>query len=391
MTQFANQAEGFEVAEQNWQLKELYLDLAKAKGKSLTPLEKKILRGLLCGYSPAEISEVLYGSRRTSSVRVYLSNGLYKYIQELLIEKTGKVMNLRNWSQVTNFLTEAGYKIAKLSDIQPYKANSTLSSPSLEANLWQEQLELGFFVGREAELQQLENWIIKEKVRAVAVLGRTGVGKTSLLLRVVENIRNDFEALVWLSLEHQPAIDDFLVNLIQSLSNSPVESLPLDTQKKINILVGLLRHQRFLLIFNQFDSIFQAKALAGTYLPGYEDYGNLLAKLTREIHSSCLVITSRAEPEQFNLLTQEQHNVKCIYLKGLDVNNAIKLIETRLIVGSQREKHLLVNLYQQNPLALKIVLLTIKKFFNSSITEFLSNNTFLLRDIKEIIDQQFQR
>lgn len=59
-------------ARHNWNLEKLYTDLAAAKGKGLTPVEKKFLRGLLCGYSPAEIAAQVYQSGNSSAVRVYL-------------------------------------------------------------------------------------------------------------------------------------------------------------------------------------------------------------------------------------------------------------------------------------------------------------------------------
>ncbi len=41
----------FAQAEENWDLEKLYTDLAKAKGKNLTRVEKLHLCGLLCGLS----------------------------------------------------------------------------------------------------------------------------------------------------------------------------------------------------------------------------------------------------------------------------------------------------------------------------------------------------
>ncbi|GAB1537681.1 hypothetical protein NUACC21_03310 [Scytonema sp. NUACC21] len=81
--------EEFIEARNSWELEKLYVDLGLVKGKSLTPVEKKFLRGLLCGFSPAEIAITVYQSRSSSTVRVYLSNGLYKYIEEMLSNQAG--------------------------------------------------------------------------------------------------------------------------------------------------------------------------------------------------------------------------------------------------------------------------------------------------------------
>lgn len=102
--------EEFVEAKNSWELEKLYIDLASAKGKALTPVEKKFLRGLLCGFSPAEIASTVYKSKSSSTVRVYLSNGLYKYIEEMLSIATGTSIKVKNWSRVTHLLEKAGYK-----------------------------------------------------------------------------------------------------------------------------------------------------------------------------------------------------------------------------------------------------------------------------------------
>ncbi|NWF58590.1 MAG: hypothetical protein HXY43_04575 [Fischerella sp.] len=94
--------EEFIEAKNNWELEKLYVDLASAKGKALTPLEKKFLRGLLCGFSPSEIANTVYKSRSSSTVRVYLSNGLYKYIEEMLSKQAEYSVKVKSWSRVTH-------------------------------------------------------------------------------------------------------------------------------------------------------------------------------------------------------------------------------------------------------------------------------------------------
>jgi DNA-binding CsgD family transcriptional regulator len=102
--------EEFIEAQKNWDLDKLNVDLAYAKRKVLTPVEKKLLRRLLCGCSPAEIAKKVYQSSTSSTVRVYLSNGLYKYIEDMLSNQAGWLIKVKNWSHVTHLLEKAGYK-----------------------------------------------------------------------------------------------------------------------------------------------------------------------------------------------------------------------------------------------------------------------------------------
>jgi hypothetical protein len=97
--------EQFVQAANDWDLETLYTDLASAKGKRLTPVEKLHLRGLLCAYSPAEIAEKL--NKNVKGVEVDLCNTLYKYVKNLVDKSDEKV---ENWRNISEWLQEAGYK-----------------------------------------------------------------------------------------------------------------------------------------------------------------------------------------------------------------------------------------------------------------------------------------
>jgi len=89
----------------HWDVETIYIDLASVKGKRLTPIEKKHLKGLLCGYSPTEIAEKL--NKSPKGVGVDLCNTLYQYVKGLVGNSNGKV---ENWRNIAEWLEEAGYK-----------------------------------------------------------------------------------------------------------------------------------------------------------------------------------------------------------------------------------------------------------------------------------------
>jgi len=96
--------EQFTEAANHWDLETLYADLASAKGKRLTPMEKLHLRGLLCGHSPGEIAEKL--QKNPKGVETDLCATLYKYVKSLV----GKgVEKIENWRNITEWLDESGY------------------------------------------------------------------------------------------------------------------------------------------------------------------------------------------------------------------------------------------------------------------------------------------
>ena len=105
--------EQFNQAANNWDLETLYADLASAKGKRLTPVEKLHLRGLLCGYSPTEIAERL--NKSVKGIGVDFSNTLYLYVKNLVGRGDEKV---ENWRNITEWLQEAGYKMQSSQQVE---------------------------------------------------------------------------------------------------------------------------------------------------------------------------------------------------------------------------------------------------------------------------------
>jgi hypothetical protein len=120
----------FAEAATNWDLQKLYKDLAVAKRefapqkrRVLTETEKKHLRGLLCGYSPAEMAAKLYKNSR--GVEADLCSTIYRYVEQL----TKKPLNtLKNWRDIPQWLEQTGYKIQVFKAVDGEKAIA--SSPS---------------------------------------------------------------------------------------------------------------------------------------------------------------------------------------------------------------------------------------------------------------------
>jgi hypothetical protein len=96
----------FQEAALEWDLETLYTDLASAKGKHLTPVEKANLRGLLCDLSPSEIAE--QRGKEEKGISTDLCATVYRYVKTLLERSESKVSN---WRNINDWLDEAGYKV----------------------------------------------------------------------------------------------------------------------------------------------------------------------------------------------------------------------------------------------------------------------------------------
>ncbi|BDA68189.1 hypothetical protein CAL7716_023550 [Calothrix sp. PCC 7716] len=399
--------EEFVEAKNNWELEKLYVDLASAKGKALTPVEKKFLRGLLCGFSPAEIANTVYKTRSSSTVRVYLSNGLYKYIEEMLSNLSGNNIKVKNWSRVTQLLEKAGYKknwasieaIANSAMARKKETHVSVTIASVKQD-WGEAVDVSIFYGRSHELKQLQDWVV-EGSRLIVLLGMAGVGKTTLSVKLAHSFQDDFEFIIWRSLLCEPPLELIVSQLIKFLAPPGIE-IDSTIEVAISQLIEYLRNARCLIVLDSIDTI-----LAGDinknqndsstlstiqYRPGYEGYGELIRRLGESKHQSCVLLTSREKPQAIAALSGESLPVKALKLTGLNHLDSLSILRAKGLNNlKDEEATTLIDWYAGNPLFLKLVATAIQELFDGNVYEFLQQGTVVFGEIRAVLDEQFER
>ncbi len=296
--------------------------------------------------------------------------------------------------EVTN--TQEDEFVCPILDSCPYIPHQTDNNSPNKDNTkphqdWGEAVDVSFFYGRKEELTSLKEWIIKDGCHLVAILGMGGVGKTFLSIKLAQKIKDDFDYIIWRSLQEKPNISEFITSIIDFLSQSAEINLPASTSGKISLLIQYLRHHRCLLIYDSFEALFQRGEKAGTYLTGYEEYGELLQKIGDLQHQSCLLLTSREKPDQIATLEGELLPVRSLVLKGLQPTAAQEILNVKGLFGSADETRKLIACYQGNPLALKIVAGSILELFDGKISAFIHQGTSVFNGIRRVLEQQIQR
>ncbi|MBD2449458.1 NACHT domain-containing protein [Nostoc sp. FACHB-152] len=413
--------EEFVEAKTNWELEKLYVDLASSKGKALTPVEKKFLRGLLCGCSPAEIASIVYQSRSSSTVRVYLSNGLYKYIEEMLSNAAGYAVKVKNWSRVTYLLEKAGYKKTKFQlpaeiiPITPQKAKDpeVVKIKSTSIQDWGEAIDVSVFQGRTAELAKTQQWILQEDCRLLLLLGMGGIGKTAFSVKLAQEIQDQFDYVIWRSLRLSPSPGQIIEQLIQILLPTPETVVAETLEGRISQLINFLRNARCLIIFDNFEAILASGDNDATftashprsknvispfpltqiqYRSGYELYGELIRRVGESQHQSCLLLTSREKPTEIAALEGNTLPVHCLRLTGLNKSDSLSILKFKGLANISEDKcRILLEKYAGNPLFLKLVATTIQELFDGNIDDFIAQGTVVFGEMRAILDQQFNR
>ncbi|BAY23823.1 WD-40 repeat protein [Calothrix sp. NIES-2100] len=331
---------------------------------------------------------------RTSALRVYHrcmtilreelgidpSPSTRQLYEELLRDESGDLGTSTSLRDATRTLSAQG---AEKNDtaVSP-------SSPPSPTSDWGEAIDVSIFYGRELERRRLQEWIIKDNCRLIALLGMGGIGKTALAVKIaqelVENGERAVDFVIWRSLRNAPPFETLINDWVLFLSQQQ------ESQTDLPTLLAYLRRHRCLLILDNVETLFQAGNRSGEYRIGYERYGELFNVIGETIHQSCLLLTSREKPGEVATLESLDSKVRSLKLSG-SPEAAQALLAAKRLVGSQTQKQILCDRYDNSPLAVKIVATSIQELFDGDISEFQKHDTVIFNGIRRLLDQQFER
>lgn len=257
---------------------------------------------------------------------------------------------------------------------------------------WGEEIDISAFYGRALELAQLEQCIVAERCRLIALLGMGGIGKTALGVKLAQQIQHSFDSLIWRSLRNAPPISEVLADWIEFLSYGQETNLPEAVDEQISRLIDYLRAKRCLLLLDDVETILRSGELAGQYREGYQDYGKLIKRIAQERHQSCLLLIGRENLQEIATLAGSTLPVRDLKLRGLPSEDAKKILEAKGFSSFPPGWEEFILRYRGNPLALKIMANTIQEIFNGDISQFLDQTTFFIGDIlTNVLNQQYER
>lgn len=260
---------------------------------------------------------------------------------------------------------------------------------------WGEAIDVSIFYGRSYELALLEQWLLQDCCRLVAILGMGGIGKTAFSVKLAEQVQNEFDFLLWRSLSQAPPFVEFAGELVQFLSNQQEVQLPETLQGQTARLLHYLRSSRCLLILDNFESVLQGGSQTGQYLKDYEGYGYLLKSVGEVRHQSCVVLTSREKPQEIGLLEGVSSPVRSLQLQGLTPQEGQPIFTDKGCFSSDcQDWREIFEYYAGNPLALKMVASGVQEVFDGDLEEllpYLRQEKLGFADINELLERQFNR
>ncbi len=256
---------------------------------------------------------------------------------------------------------------------------------------WGDAFALTSFYGRVWELNLLTGWVVEERCRVVSVLGLGGIGKSALAVRLMHQVAERFEVVIWRSLRDAPACEELLEECLQVLAPLELRDVSSSLERRLSLLLEHLRRTRVLLVLDNLETLLEEGQGTGHMRPGFEGFARLLHRMAETEHQSCLLLTSREKPSDLVPLEGSRSPVRALRLARLDVNACEQLLAEKDVRGTASEQARLIETYAGNPLALNIVAQTIVELFAGEIAPFLEQGEVIFGGIRELLAQQFTR
>jgi DNA-binding Xre family transcriptional regulator len=250
------------------------------------------------------------------------------------------------------------------------------------------------WVGRETLIQQLTERV-QYSCRVLLLVGITGIGKTALAERVVEELRGDWREHRY-NFEDENKASDFAIVALQWLEKWG-ETVPNEERKPEQLLrrlVKRLRENRYLILMDSLEYL-----LTGNEEDGWGDFadewwGKFFVSFLAE--SSCqsrFILTSQDLPTKFE--TAECDRYKNLWywqlLKGLEVPEQVALFQKAELDGDLELPHsplrVIGEVYDGHPLALRTIAGEIKGSYSGKVRAYWKENSRYIEEVKEAIDE----
>jgi AAA+ ATPase superfamily predicted ATPase len=352
-------------------------------GKHLDDLQEAILKETLQGRKYAKIAQ----DRDCSEgyVRVAASE-LWKILSDVFGEEVSKV-NVRAilerakfYNSYSSAISENYGTVNNNLNVCQERARSPTETPNPEQTPKQFHIDLGdapeifSFFDRTPQLSTLENWITKDRTRLIALLGISGIGKTTLALCLIDQIKTQFDYIIYRSLCFSPTLEQYLSKVLKIFSES--SEIPQNIETQISQILDYLRKYRCLIILDDVQALFSRGQLAGQYKLGYEDYQLFFKQITQVNHNSCFLLISSEKPREIAELEKSNSPIYSLVLGSLGLGAKEILSSHQLLEAETWET--LINIYQGNPLWLNITAALIGELFSSKVADFLQYDMPLL-------------
>ncbi|MHC5763523.1 nSTAND1 domain-containing NTPase [Nostoc sp.] len=353
-------------------------------------LEEQVLKSVGRRLSEAEII-VIKGSWDGKDYKEMATDGGYNsyYLQQKIAPPLWNMLSkvIGNGVKVKKiYLKNILFKLAKNDYVEKLEfsegENERLVGKTL---IYGELPKTKYFHGREKEIKYLKRRIASSKESSIALIGVGGVGKSSLVAKLIEEILTDnsdiYECVVWKRIEACSSLEELVDGLIKVLRLKINDEC---LQKKISFLLKTLQSRPHLLVLDGLEGLVQAENFEKRV-----EYGKFLFQLADEQQKSYTIVTSQLPLEEI-IEVNTTLLISSIKIQGLDENAGMAMLHDKGLDGEYCKK--LIETYRGNPSELEVVAERINRFWGGDVEKFFEYKTTLMgQQLQSMLNQQFRQ
>ncbi|MFM6270383.1 MAG: ATP-binding protein, partial [Dolichospermum sp.] len=186
------------------------------QGQHLNDLQRAILEGTLQGRTYADIATEQHHSEKyikdsASKLWKSLSQAVGKKVNKFNVKSTLSRYSFSSKGRCsfpsTNIFTINSGNLFKESAPSSENDETIHKQEKITSHLdLKDAPEIGDFYGRKVELSLLQQKILQGKCNLINLLGIKGIGKTTLSLKLLDNIKENFQFVIYKSLKSLPSL-----------------------------------------------------------------------------------------------------------------------------------------------------------------------------------------
>jgi WD40 repeat protein len=253
--------------------------------------------------------------------------------------------------------------------------------------------------GREQEIEALKSWLKPGLQSLVCAYGLSGIGKTTLVVKVVREVAGQFDnQVMWISLQDQQSYERVLALMLQRFEEMGGDRASLTGATALEQCLQMMQVSACLVVLEDFHRVLprweRLSQQGKDKEAGQENwraYRGFLERLNSMIHRSSVVVVSREQPRFFSEESGSAR-VHSIELEGLD-KEAIERFVIERKVTKQVDAEVLERLWKQSmghPLTLKLSGARIRNLFDGDIQAFLNTGSLAYGGLKDVLTEEFK-